>query len=105
MGILDKFRLDGKVALVTGAATGLGAAGVTPDDLHGSPVFPSSAASDYMNGHVLIVDGGWSGRLRTLRYFKSVNADSSIVFPSAPSAVTFHLSCLAAASSRMKDGS
>jgi 2-deoxy-D-gluconate 3-dehydrogenase len=26
MGILDKFRLDGKLALVTGAATGLGAA-------------------------------------------------------------------------------
>jgi 2-dehydro-3-deoxy-D-gluconate 5-dehydrogenase len=26
MGILDKFRLDGKVALVTGSATGLGAA-------------------------------------------------------------------------------
>ena len=26
MGILDKFRLDGKLALVTGSATGLGAA-------------------------------------------------------------------------------
>src|ERR1700760_3009563 len=26
MGILEKFRLDGKVALVTGSATGLGAA-------------------------------------------------------------------------------
>src|ERR1700730_2397948 len=26
MGILDRFRLDGKVALVTGSATGLGAA-------------------------------------------------------------------------------
>ena len=26
MGILDRFRLDGKLALVTGSATGLGAA-------------------------------------------------------------------------------
>jgi 2-dehydro-3-deoxy-D-gluconate 5-dehydrogenase len=26
MGILDQFRLDGKVALVTGSASGLGAA-------------------------------------------------------------------------------
>ena len=26
MGILDKFHLDGKLALVTGSATGLGAA-------------------------------------------------------------------------------
>lgn len=33
-----------------------------PDDLQGSAVFLSSAASDYMNGHVLIVDGGWMGR-------------------------------------------
>ncbi|MEK7857438.1 MAG: SDR family oxidoreductase, partial [Acidobacteriota bacterium] len=33
-----------------------------PDDLQGSAVFLSSSASDYMNGHVLIVDGGWMGR-------------------------------------------
>ncbi len=33
-----------------------------PDDLQGSAVFLSSTASDYMNGHVLIVDGGWMGR-------------------------------------------
>lgn len=29
------------------------------EDLKGTAVFLSSAASDYVNGHVLIVDGGW----------------------------------------------
>lgn len=33
-----------------------------PSDLAGAAVFLSSAASDYVNGHVLIVDGGWMGR-------------------------------------------
>jgi len=32
------------------------------DDLSGAAVFLASAASDYVNGHVLIVDGGWMGR-------------------------------------------
>jgi 2-dehydro-3-deoxy-D-gluconate 5-dehydrogenase len=31
-------------------------------DLAGAAVFLSSAASDYVHGHVLVVDGGWLGR-------------------------------------------
>ena len=33
-----------------------------PSDLGGAVVFLSSRASDYVNGHVLAVDGGWLGR-------------------------------------------
>ena len=33
-----------------------------PQDLAGTAVFLSSSASDYVNGHILIVDGGWMGR-------------------------------------------
>ncbi|HEV2862201.1 MAG TPA: 2-dehydro-3-deoxy-D-gluconate 5-dehydrogenase KduD [Pyrinomonadaceae bacterium] len=33
-----------------------------PEDLTGAAVFLSSPASDYVNGHVLVVDGGWMGR-------------------------------------------
>jgi 2-deoxy-D-gluconate 3-dehydrogenase len=34
----------------------------TPDDLAGTAVFLSSAASDYLQGHILVVDGGWMAR-------------------------------------------
>ncbi|PWU47580.1 2-deoxy-D-gluconate 3-dehydrogenase [Micromonospora globispora] len=34
----------------------------TPNDLAGAAVFLASAASDYVCGHVLTVDGGWLGR-------------------------------------------
>jgi 2-deoxy-D-gluconate 3-dehydrogenase len=34
----------------------------TPEDVVGAAVFLSSAASDYVNGHVLAVDGGWLAR-------------------------------------------
>ena len=33
-----------------------------PQDLTGPAVFLSSAASDYLHGHILVVDGGWMGR-------------------------------------------
>lgn len=33
-----------------------------PSDLAGAAVFLSSAASDYLHGHILVVDGGWLGR-------------------------------------------
>ena len=33
-----------------------------PSDLVGAAVFLSSSASDYVHGHILVVDGGWMGR-------------------------------------------
>jgi 2-dehydro-3-deoxy-D-gluconate 5-dehydrogenase len=34
----------------------------TPEDLAGAAVFLCSQAGDYVNGHVLVVDGGWMAR-------------------------------------------
>ena len=34
----------------------------TPEDFKGPAVFLASAASDYMNGSIITVDGGWMGR-------------------------------------------
>lgn len=33
-----------------------------PEDVAGAAVFLSSSASDYMHGHLLVVDGGWMAR-------------------------------------------
>jgi 2-deoxy-D-gluconate 3-dehydrogenase len=34
----------------------------SPEDLQGAVVFLASAASDFVHGHVLVVDGGWMAR-------------------------------------------
>lgn len=34
----------------------------TPEDLQGAAVFLSSPASDYLQGHIMVVDGGWMAR-------------------------------------------
>ena len=34
----------------------------TPEDFAGPTVFLASSASDYVNGEILVVDGGWMGR-------------------------------------------
>src|SRR5690606_15544369 len=52
----DKQRFDAISARIPAGRWG------KPEDFKGPAVFLASAASDYVNGTVLIVDGGWMGR-------------------------------------------
>ena len=79
--MIDPQPLKGKVAIVTGAAGGIGRAyarGLAeagaalarsipfpfgePEDLVGGLVFLASAASDWVTGVTLNIDGGWITR-------------------------------------------
>ena len=53
--ILDQFKLDGKVAIVTGR---WGEA----SDIAGACVFLCSPAAAYIHGAIIPVDGGWLAR-------------------------------------------
>jgi NAD(P)-dependent dehydrogenase (short-subunit alcohol dehydrogenase family) len=70
---MNIFSLEGKVALVTGGNGGLGDQLIRktpagrwgrPEELVGAAVFLASAASDYVTGTILRVDGGYTIRDR-----------------------------------------
>ena len=52
----DKVRFQQISARIPAARWG------EPSDIDGAVVFLASRASDYVNGHVLVVDGGWMAR-------------------------------------------
>jgi 2-deoxy-D-gluconate 3-dehydrogenase len=52
----DRDRLGGILARIPSGKLG------RAEDLDGAIVFLASAASDYVHGHILAVDGGWLGR-------------------------------------------
>lgn len=54
--IADKARYDAILERIPAGRWG------KPEDLKGPAVFLASSASDYLNGHVLCVDGGWMAR-------------------------------------------
>ncbi len=59
-GAAAQWRLDDRVALVTGASAGLLARTPALEEIDGPLLFLATAASSYMTGQVLIIDGGWT---------------------------------------------
>ena len=67
LGIIEKFRLDGHVTVVTGACSGLGDSLAPrillgrlgdPQELSATAVWLAADAAGYVTGQTIVVDGG-----------------------------------------------